>query len=43
MAATWDKQDHPLREHAQVVARTLRTDRRGSVHAHIHGRPARVP
>ncbi|MCG7527786.1 hypothetical protein MHW47_25545 [Streptomyces sp. OfavH-34-F] len=25
VAATWDKQDHPLREHAQAVARTLRT------------------
>jgi YD repeat-containing protein len=23
-AATWDKQDLPLREHAQAVARTLR-------------------
>ena len=23
VAATWDKQDHPLREHAQAVARTL--------------------
>ncbi|OIJ85380.1 hypothetical protein BIV25_44235 [Streptomyces sp. MUSC 14] len=25
VAATWDKQDLPLREHAQAVARTLRT------------------
>ncbi|HBF78532.1 MAG TPA: hypothetical protein DD420_00910 [Streptomyces sp.] len=25
MAATWDKQDQPLREHAQAVARALRT------------------
>lgn len=25
IAATWDKQDLPLREHAQAVARTLRT------------------
>ncbi|MET7439950.1 hypothetical protein ACWERY_05440 [Streptomyces sp. NPDC004082] len=25
VAATWDKQDLPLREYAQVVARTLRT------------------
>ncbi|SBV01722.1 MULTISPECIES: hypothetical protein [unclassified Streptomyces] len=25
VAATWDKQDHPLREHALAVARTLRT------------------
>jgi hypothetical protein len=24
-ATTWDKQDLPLREHAQAVARTLRT------------------
>ncbi|MGW1137227.1 hypothetical protein [Streptomyces zhihengii] len=25
IAATWDKQDLPLREHAQALARTLRT------------------
>ncbi|MER6103776.1 hypothetical protein ABT115_15965 [Streptomyces sp. NPDC001832] len=25
VAAAWDKQDLPLREHAQAVARTLRT------------------
>ncbi|MFE7951470.1 hypothetical protein [Streptomyces sp. NPDC057426] len=25
VATTWDKQDLPLREHAQAVARTLRT------------------
>ncbi|MFB7505607.1 hypothetical protein [Streptomyces broussonetiae] len=25
VAANWDKQDLPLREHAQAVARTLRT------------------
>ncbi|MFD4863135.1 hypothetical protein [Streptomyces atratus] len=25
VAATWDKQDLPLREHAQAVARALRT------------------
>jgi hypothetical protein len=25
VAATWDKQDHPLRQHAQALARTLRT------------------
>lgn len=25
VTATWDKQDLPLREHAQAVARTLRT------------------
>ncbi|WP_324784652.1 hypothetical protein [Streptomyces sp. H51] len=25
VAATRDKQDHPLREHAQAIARTLRT------------------
>ncbi|MFK4071859.1 hypothetical protein [Streptomyces sp. NPDC029674] len=25
LAATWDKLDHPLREHTQAVARALRT------------------
>ncbi|MFJ4965298.1 hypothetical protein EES43_29750 [Streptomyces sp. ADI96-02] len=25
LAATWDKQDQPLREHAQALARALRT------------------
>ncbi|WP_405861933.1 hypothetical protein OG361_40885 [Streptomyces sp. NBC_00090] len=25
VAATWDKRDHPLRDHAQAVARSLRT------------------
>ncbi|WP_447034627.1 hypothetical protein [Streptomyces sp. DSM 118878] len=43
MAATWDKQDQPLREHAQAVARALRTRQEGSPHVPFRGPPARVP
>ncbi|MFJ9908947.1 hypothetical protein ACIRVK_39965 [Streptomyces sp. NPDC101152] len=43
VAATWDKQDLPLREHAQAVARALPTRWEDLAHVRIDGDPARVP